>query len=299
MRPLRTPVTLALLLGLLAAPSGGAREPEFVELAVLSYNTHGLPSWIARDDPVARFPRIAERADHYDLVLLQEDFQHHALLVEHTGHPHVLRGNDPRNPLVNGDGLTVLASRSVRTIEPSLRHAYGTCSGWVGNAHDCWATKGLFGVRVTLANGASLDAYDLHLDAGREEPDRIVRHEQLRQVAEQIRRESDGRAVIIAGDFNMSFDDDEERKLMMQFRKELALEDPGIDPRDSPLWTNRIDYMFFRQDDRVRMDVIEAGVAEEFHWEDAPLSDHPALFVRFRVSVPAIAVGSPPTPEDP
>ncbi len=299
MRPLRTPVTLVLFLLLAAPPGGAAAGPESVELAVLSYNTHGLASWIARDDPESRFPRIAEAADHYDLVLLQEDFQHHALLVEHTGHPHVLRGNDPRNPFVNGDGLTVLASRSVRAIEPALRHAYGTCSGWVGNAHDCWATKGLFGVRVTLANGASIDAYDLHLNAGREEPDRIVRHEQLRQVAEQIRRESDGRAVIIAGDFNMSFDDDEERELVEKFRKELALEDPGIDPRDSPLWTSRIDYIFFRQGDRVRMDLTEAGVAEEFLWEGAPLSDHPALFVRFRVSVLEVAVSSPPTPEDP
>ena len=105
--------------------------------------------------------------------------------------------------------------------------------------------------------------------------------------------------MIIAGDFNMSFDDDEERELVVKFRKELTLEDPGIDPRDSPLWTNRIDYIFFRQGDRVRMDVIEAGIAEEFLWEDAPLSDHPALFVRFRVSVDALAVGSPLTPEDP
>ncbi|MEN8183628.1 MAG: hypothetical protein ABFS46_13955, partial [Myxococcota bacterium] len=48
------------------------REPPG-ELRIVTYNTHGLPAWIARDDPVWRFPRIGRLLSAYDVALVQED----------------------------------------------------------------------------------------------------------------------------------------------------------------------------------------------------------------------------------
>ena len=283
-----------LCVGALPAAAGDGA----VGLSVLSYNTHGLPGWIAWDEPERRFPEIARRLQAYDLVLLQEDFAHHELLVANVGHRYVLRGNAPRNRWVNGDGLTILAAPSLRAVEPRLRHPYGTCSGWLNGASDCFATKGLFGVRVTLSNGTTLDAYDLHLEAGRGEEDRRVRHEQLDQVERKIREGSPGRAMIVAGDFNMRDADADERTRIERFRRALGLEDAEIDPRGSTPWTKRIDYLFFRSGDSVELELLEAGVAREFVHEQGPLSDHPALYARF--GVVARGAGPPPVaaPED-
>jgi endonuclease/exonuclease/phosphatase family metal-dependent hydrolase len=293
MGQMRTGTTLpALLVSLLLATASAPAEESSLELSVLSYNTHGLPGWIAGDDPEGRFPQIAKLADRYDLVLLQEDFEHHALVRENTRHTLVFRGNPPRNGFGSGDGLTVLAGGTVHAAKPRLRHAYGTCSGWLSGANDCWANKGLFGVRITLTNGASLDVYDLHLEAGEGDGDRTVRHGQLDQVAEQIREQSGGQAIIVGGDFNMSFDDPEERQLMMRFQRDLGLQDSAIDPRDSPPWTKRIDYLFFRPGGSIELALLEAEVAKEFVSEGVPLSDHPALYGRFRVSdraLPSVA----------
>ena len=52
------------------------------EIEILVYNTHGLPSAFAGDDPQERFPLIAEKTKSYQLSLLQEDFAHHELLLK-------------------------------------------------------------------------------------------------------------------------------------------------------------------------------------------------------------------------
>ena len=55
--------------------------PGAVELRIVTYNTHGLPAWIAGDDPERRFPLIGRLLDAYDLAVVQEDFYHHELLL--------------------------------------------------------------------------------------------------------------------------------------------------------------------------------------------------------------------------
>ena len=71
---------LALLLVPALAGAEAAGPDEAVELRLVSYNTHGLPTWIAGDAPRRRFPLIGRLFDRYALALVQEDFTHHELL---------------------------------------------------------------------------------------------------------------------------------------------------------------------------------------------------------------------------
>src|SRR5262249_34550650 len=62
---LALPLTCALVLRAASA----APAPDAVEFTVLSYNTHGLPGWIAGDAPERRFPLIGALAQRYDVAL--------------------------------------------------------------------------------------------------------------------------------------------------------------------------------------------------------------------------------------
>ena len=65
------------------------------ELNLLVYNTHGLPAIFAADEPEKRFPQIGKLTEGYDLSLLQEDFAHHDLLLQHLKNPTAAaRGSD-------------------------------------------------------------------------------------------------------------------------------------------------------------------------------------------------------------
>ncbi len=88
---------LAGVCAALAFGMGSQAEPEPsndrapAEVSVLSYNTHGLPAWIALDRPGARLPVIGRLANRYDVALLQEDFAYHDRLLLGATHPVVER----------------------------------------------------------------------------------------------------------------------------------------------------------------------------------------------------------------
>ena len=166
----------AALLALCCVAPAAHAEP--VELSVLTYNIHGLPSWIARDDPPARIPQILSIAQPYDVVLLQEDFAHHDAVVAASPFAHLVRGNPAwlEAPLFQGAGLTIL-SRFAAT--ESAREPYDVCNGWVSAANDCFGHKGFVMARLALPDGAAIDAWNTHLDAGDTDADRAVRADQL------------------------------------------------------------------------------------------------------------------------
>ncbi len=78
------------------------------EIKILVYNTHGLPSAFAGDDPEERFPLIGEKTKAYQLSLLQEDFAHHELLLKNLGKESVaIRGNGNNKSPPKGFNLHV------------------------------------------------------------------------------------------------------------------------------------------------------------------------------------------------
>jgi exonuclease III len=276
-RRARSAAALALAACLAAEPSRGDPAPASgaVELRVVTYNTHGLPAWIARDDPERRFPVIGRLLDAYDLAVVQEDFFHHELLLGAISLPLRARGNER-------SGLTTLARLPAAALVEAQAEPYGICSGWLFGASDCLGDKGFLRTRIALANGARVDFVNTHLDAGRDDADREARRAQLEILAERLRRASAGAPLVVGGDLNLHHDDPDDRALLDGFAAALGLADSQAKPAPGSGW-GRIDYLLYRSSADVALEVLEAGMAAEFVHDDAPLSDHPALWARLRV----------------
>ena len=263
------------------------------EISILSYNTHGLLAWIARDDPARRFPLIGTRARAYDLAFFQEvfleDYYARLGLNSDTGWQSY-RGNGPRpGPLGLmeavcgwcGSGLAGAAAARLSVVSVD-RRPFGSCAGKLRGAHDCWATKGILFLRLRLPNGAEIDAYDLHMDAGDRGADYRVRRGQIAVLREEVERRSQERAVIVAGDFNLKQNVDRDQLLLEEFRRAAGLTDARARPA-APHWNEVIDYILFRSGAKTSLALLEAGEALEFVDErGTPLSDHPAVYARFR-----------------
>jgi endonuclease/exonuclease/phosphatase family metal-dependent hydrolase len=276
------------LLVALAAPAAAE------EITVLSYNTHGLHRWISGDDPERRFPLIGERSRAYDLALFQEvfleDFYHRLAPEPQTGRK-MYRGNGPRpGPLgllaalcgACGSGLAVAVHERLSVVSVD-RKAFGSCAGKVRGGHDCWASKGFLYLRLRFPEGAELDLYDLHLDAGDRGADFRARRHQMQRIRDEIQLHSPDRAVIVAGDFNLKLRVARDRDLLEAFRVGLGLSDSLARPRGD-LWREVIDYILYRSGPKADLRLLQAGEAAEFvDDEEQPLSDHPAVFARFRI----------------
>jgi len=261
---------------------------------VLSYNTHGLPSWIAGDDPEFRFPRIGALSNAYDVVLLQEDFDHHDALRSETRHGFVERGNPSREGLhcwvsCSGSGLTFLSSLPRERIRRIDNLPYGACYGWLGNANDCLATKGFQHARVEAADDLTMHIVNTHLDAGDAPEDREVRRRQLAILRDHLVENASDEALIVAGDLNLDDADPDDVRLRDSFVSALGLADSGARAAPGSAW-EVLDYLYYRSGNETALRVLEAGEATEFREAGAPLSDHPALFVRIeayrRLAVP-------------
>jgi hypothetical protein len=252
-----------------------APVPGAVELRVVTYNTHGLPAWIAGDDPERRFPLIGRLLDAYDLAVVQEDFYFHELLLGAITLPLRARGNE-------SSGLTTLARLPAASLVETEAEPYGTCSGWILGANDCLADKGFLRTRVALPNGARVDFVNTHLDAGGADADRAARRAQLAILAGRLRRASADVPLVVGGDLNLHHDHPADRALLDEFAARLGLADSGARPAPDSGW-RRIDYLLYRSSPDIALEVLEAGMAAEFVHEGAPLSDHPALWARLRV----------------
>ena len=243
-------------------------------------------------------------ANRYDVVLLQEDFEYHDEIGRQMTGANAVRGNrmrgDPRLLLTKlmllpfeialpdfsfpyGSGLSAFVSADAGEIIEETRHSFDTCSGWFEQSFDCWATKGALKLRIRLENGAEVDVYNTHLDAGQTHKGIEVRARQLNHLVRWIERESIGRAVVVGGDFNSALSRMENVEAMRSFKNRTGLVDVGAGP-ELPQWPRR-DFIFVRDGDHVALDVVDSGEALEFVNRTRALSDHPAGYVRLEVSL--------------
>ena len=267
-----------------------AAEPLAVEFSVLSYNTHGLPAWVAGDDPERRFPKIGALARAYDVTLFQEDFAHHPRLREGAGDLLLERGNLSRFRdsavclvLCEGSGLTFAMRLPRGWLEGVASRAYDACSGWLGGANDCLATKGFQHARVVLGGRFEVHFVNTHLDAGRAPEDRDARRAQLAGLRGYLEREAAGAPLVLGGDLNLDAADPADAALRDEFVAALGLRDTGAAAAPGSPW-QRLDYLYRRDGAEVRVELLEAGEAREFVDAGAPLSDHPAIFARLRAA---------------
>lgn len=273
------------------------------EIAVLCYNVHGLFPLAAKDDPRDRMPTIGWLANRYDVAIFQEDFEYHHVIRGQMPGAVGIRGNgmgwDPRRVLAKllilpisiflphfsppyGAGLSIFVRESLVVADDFDREPFGICRGWLGSDGDCWASKGYQRVGIRTPDGSEVDLYNTHLEAGGNARASEIRERQLDMLARAIEARPKTRAVIVAGDFNSAFNRVGDREQIVEFRRRLKLRDSGASP-ELPYWRER-DYILYRGGTNATLRVEQAGEAQEFVERDRALSDHAALYARFRLT---------------
>ncbi|QLH21529.1 jacalin-like lectin [Streptomyces sp. Rer75] len=177
-----------------AAPASGAAVPASGSFNVLTYNVAGLPEGLSSGHPEKNTPLISPRLGAYDIVNVQEDFNYHAALYAGDDHPY-------RTPTSGGaafgDGLNTLSDLRYDDFE---RVKWTKCNGT-----DCLTPKGFSLARVRLAEGAYLDLYNVHTNAGTTDADLAARRANITQLSDFITANSAGNAVLVMGDTNTRY----------------------------------------------------------------------------------------------
>jgi hypothetical protein len=264
------------------------------DLLALSYNVAGLPQGLSGSDPQTNMPLIAPLLNGYDLVLVQESWKtpdpnpaaplrvYHEILEAGSLHPFrstsapLPLGSDPSRPsALVSDGLNQFADFP---FEETLRVSWNGCHE---SASDCLALKGFSMARTTLAPGVGVDVYDLHMEAGGDPEDDVLRDDGVTQLVEFIAQHSAGRPVIMGGDFNLHTDEEPDATQYQRLLDEAGLVD--VCAALACPQPGRIDKFAFRSAGNVTLTPLSWRFETDvFVREDLePLSDHDALAVRF------------------
>jgi hypothetical protein len=256
----------------------------------LSYNVAGLPQGINEDQfPEDHQPLISPLLNEYDVVVLQEDFGFYTDLLradvdhEFQSEPHP--GPEVLNPIdresaATGDGLNVLSR--LRIDEDLERVPWRDCAP---AAADCLALKGFALTELEVAAGTTVDLYTLHMEAGSEAEDNQVRGDLLDQLAAYLAEHSDGDAVLIGGDWNLSFGEEPDNGQLRGFMADTDLQDV-CDVVDCGADDDVIDRFLFRSGDDVQLNPVDHAFERDVFVNEAgePLSDHDPLAVTWEWS---------------
>lgn len=178
-----------------AAPSAAASSGTF---SVLTYNVAGLPEALssAPTPRASSTTAIGQRLAPFDIIHVQEDFNYHSSLYAADSHPY-------RTPTSGGAGLgSGLNSLSNLPYTGFERTYWNSCQLDSG---DCLTPKGFTLMRVRLAEGAYVDFYNVHTNAGTSSGDEASRADNLNQLTAFIRTHSAGHAVVVMGDTNSRY----------------------------------------------------------------------------------------------
>ncbi|THV40129.1 jacalin-like lectin [Glycomyces buryatensis] len=274
-----------------AAPAGAQTETTAAgELSVLSYNIAGLPLGLGDGDPETNTPIIGSRLGPYNLVNVQEDFNYHAALYEADDHEY---RTSTSGGVPFGDGLNTLSDIAFEDFE---RVEWDDCSSGSG---DCLTPKGFTFMRARLAEGAWVDVYNLHTDAGSESGDLGARAKNLEQVGDFMATHSAGNAVIVYGDTNTRYT--REGDTIAEFAAGNGLTDAWVEEVRGGTAPNKgdealvcedetvdeqcevVDKVLYRSGDHVRLDASSyRNEHAEFRDEaGGNLSDHYPIAVDF------------------
>ena len=141
----------------------------------------------------------------------------------------------------------------------------------------------------TLADGVTVDVYNLHGEAGGSPSDQALQADDFDQLAAFIAEHSEGRAVILGGDTNLHTEPDHPEprdgadiEIWDTFLEATGLTDAcDATDCDEP---GRIDKVAFRSGDGVDLEALTHAVPGDEFVDDAgeALSDHEPLEVTFR-----------------
>jgi endonuclease/exonuclease/phosphatase family metal-dependent hydrolase len=247
-------------------------------LHLLTYNVAGLPQWLSKSTPRENLPRIGGLVNAYDLVLLQEDFAYPDLLRRNTHFRWETHRCDRPTMFALGDGLSRFAKHAVRA---EAHVAWRKCSGYLYDFSDCLTKKGFSMATHVLPDGAEIDIYNVHFDAGSAASDLAARRVQAEQLALYVLDHSRAKAIVIAGDSNMRLSRDQTTFLALL--RWTGTQDACF-ALDCPQ-KEAIDRVLFRSSPEVRLRPVAWQEPQHFVGLDgAPLSDHLPVSVTFQWS---------------
>lgn len=241
--------------------------------SLLTYNVAGLPGLVSGSDPAVNSSIISQLLNHYDVALVQEDFSYHTQLSSRARHSY--RSEPMHSSLaLMPDGLNWFSRHAFGWVH---RVRWAQCNGYLGSASDCLADKGFSYAELTLAPGITVDAYNLHAEAGRAPMDVEVRRANFEQLAEYIRTRSQNRAVIVAGDTNLRLSVPRDGETLDRFLEGTGLSDAC---RRFGCGDERLDRVLVRSSQELELDILGWWTDRRFVDVDgAPLSDHLAVGV--------------------
>ena len=214
-RSLKKTVSLILTMALLflfTAATFAEGDTEAAEnkksFTLICSNVAGLPipsfaTSEKRSVPEAEKKIVATlNASGADIICVQEDFQYHGILDRGmTNYPYktYTSGGIPV-----GDGLNVFSKYPIYNID---RVAWEKFNGILSAANDGFTPKGFLKFTADI-DGVLIDIYNIHVDANGSPADCEAKDAQFHQLADYIKANSEGRAVLITGDFNATFHGD-------------------------------------------------------------------------------------------
>ena len=229
---------------LLAMLCMGASAQRSETFSVATLNVDGLPQKILvinvnADGPgavgTARIGKYLTKKG-YDIVCMQEDFNYHDVLIPWMEDDYSndtwsgdigIEGRDIdflhlQNHRFECDGLCTFWKKDI-TLESTERTAWKASFGKFSHALDDIITKGFRRYEVTLANGLSLLVYNMHMDAsddkdeleGKDAKDKEARQVQWQQLKDEILSRIDTRPIIIMGDMNSFYGQDDVKKVFI------------------------------------------------------------------------------------
>ncbi|KAE8352482.1 Endonuclease/exonuclease/phosphatase [Aspergillus coremiiformis] len=271
----------------LAATSG--------QFDVLSLNVAGLPALFNGNDVPGDKTVNSEELGRkfseydYDVIHMQEDFNYHAHIYKTDTHPYRTATSGGAG---FGQGLNTVSNFPWVDFD---RVKWATCSDASGA--DCLTPKGFTTMRVRLDEGVYVDFYNLHTDAGSQAQDVQARGANLQQLADYIGTNSAGNAVLVFGDTNARYTNNENIRV---FSTEQGMTNPWVQlilngvepPQGIPAWvcdnptTNNtcetVDKIFYRGSRSVELSAtFWSYVGSKFLLDGHILSDHNPIASNF------------------
>ena len=260
---------------------------------VLAFNVAGLPEFLA-DNGIpggkeAAAKQIGQKfaAGAYDVIHVQEDFAYNDEIYDNDNHKFRTKttGNVPF-----GSGLNTLANFGWSDLR---RIKWDRC---FINEADCLTPKGFTYMRMNVAEGVTIDFYNLHAEAGNEEQDFEARRSNIEQLSNHITSVSAGQAVIVFGDTNTLYSRPQDNIRLLGTQN--GLRDAWVDliqggkmPANAPECTDpttnqtceAIDKVLYRSGPNVVLSATSHSyVTDRFLQPNGDrLSDHNAVLVNF------------------
>lgn len=191
-----------MLLAALSAPALAAQTAVDETVSFLCYNVAGLPIPSVFSDTKKVVPVATKKIGKVlndcgcDIIAVQEDFQYHSILARQmTNYPYqtYTAGGIPV-----GDGLNIFSKYPLYNVE---RVAWDEAYGIFTQGADELTPKGFIKCTVDY-NGLLFDFYNIHVDAFGSEMDCVYKVKQFNQLLDYIAENSEGRSVMITGDYN-------------------------------------------------------------------------------------------------